>query len=292
MTVKQLGTATSSQLTLQFNFNSTKFEPVRNLRMFPTNYFNFPKGAHIYFQFISTGVIESCLFTPDLPKGLTSNYNEIKGRILPGVPIDQVTTEYSVQCKNSHSISNKLFFYAAVISGIKANGIKASFWVPSVTGELDCNEKYDPFFNKNLIRSTEAYVNTVQHQYSENVKWNGLGSKFTEYWGVEYYGYITVAVSGDYNFKIKSQHGVWIEINGQEVISAPGCRQYNDTFQSKAISLTENEPYPIRILYFHNRGGSGLEIEFKVGDQVSRPLSIEVLGYGKINIYISGIFSV
>lgn len=282
MTVRQEGTGSSLSLTLQFHFSFVgEFEPLKNFRIFPTNRFNFPINAYVHFKFLSTGLIRECIISPKLPEGLDYDYDGFYGKISDINKPDFIGKEYSIECRNEYSIANKLYFYAGIIDGVNNNAIKASFWVPILSSELDCREKYDPFFDSNLKISTQKYVDNIQKPFSESVKWEGLGPKFTEYWGVVYEGYITIPANGKYKFYVKSQHGVWIEINGEETVSAPGCRLYNDEqYDTTEIEL-DNDVYPIRILYFHNGGGSGLEIFYSYNNQANQTLNIGNLGYGK-----------
>lgn len=250
------------------------------LRMKPTNVFSFPKDARVSFKFISIGVIDGCIFDPKLPVGMISRIDSFSGIVNPEVPIDTKEVTYSVECHNDHSRSNKLLFYAAVISSVKMNYIKASFWIPRVQDTLDCAVKHDPFYNSDLIRTLEKFDSRINNPFTENGKWFGLGPKFSDYWGVEYTGFFQINSIEPYTFSVKAQHGVWIEIDDDEVISTTGCTLFeNTTYKSVSIDKSVGL-YPIRILYFHNRGGSGLEISYRVGSSVSQLLDIKTLGYG------------
>lgn len=270
-----------------FNFNYVGiFEPVRDLRIFPTDTFNFPIGAKIHYQYLSSGKIDRCEISPKLPEGLDSSFDRLKGIVL-GVNNISSTQKYTVTCRNDYSISNEMNFYAAVVAAIKEGFIKANFWVPKVMSLLDCNTKYDPFFDTNLVKTIERFEYTIHHPFSETGKWIGLGPKFSDYWGVEYNGFISIKAEGAYEFTVKSQHGVWIEINGEELVSAPGCRSFNDSHVIIKKTLSA-EILPIRILYFHNGGGSGLEIYMSKDNEAKQLIPMSSIGYSRnINLIIS-----
>ena len=89
---------------------------------------------------------------------------------------------------------------------------------------------------------------------------------------IEYTGYMTPAVGGEYQFGTTSVDNclvVEIEIDGTwtRVYEFWGARVWNDvspTFYDKKVTLEENKSYPIRVTYLEIDGGEGLTTKVKI----------------------------
>ena len=92
---------------------------------------------------------------------------------------------------------------------------------------------------------------------------------------IEYTGYMTPSVGGEYQFGTTSVDNclvVEIEIDGTwtRVYEFWGARVWNDvspTFYDKKVTLEENKSYPIRVTYLEIDGGEGLTTKVKINGE-------------------------
>jgi RHS repeat-associated protein len=84
----------------------------------------------------------------------------------------------------------------------------------------------------------------------------GPTTKFLTRWT----GYITVPVSGSYQFGGASDDGLKISINGANVYSNWQDSSYTEGFGT-AVTLSANQSYPVTVDYYQNVGGAALNFE-------------------------------
>lgn len=280
ITVSQTGSLNKRTATIKYKFvaDITQFEPVINLYLYPTDKINFPRNTNIFYRLNFGGVTSGCSVNPIFPLGIEATLDSVSGKTL--FPSTYSLVEYSVQCFNSYSKSNTIKFKAAIVDEPTPNFLMAQYWVSTLSGQLDCDVKYDPPFTPNTKIAMQRLEGTIHHPYTEDGRWAGLGSKFNDYWGVVYSGFIKIPFPGMYTFTAKSEHGIWMEVNGREVIFGPGCRKFNDRVGTIDISL-DAEYYEMRLLYFHNGGPSGLELYYSRQGEPEDKISLGQFSYCK-----------
>jgi len=89
------------------------------------------------------------------------------------------------------------------------------------------------------------------------VPMTGQSNVFRENFSARFTGSLNVLTNGDYLFKVASDDGAMLKVNGQMVLdqNAPGA--YRMT--SGAMSL-QTGSYPIELDYFQQGGSAGLEL--------------------------------
>ena len=132
------------------------------------------------------------------------------------------------------------------------------------------------------LRSTRAET-TINFADSYDTRYGGDGDTFS----LRLTGQIQAYTNGTNSFKIGSDDGVRVWVNGQLVVDK--WRDRGTTFDKFNVSgLTQGEWYDLKIEYYENRGGAALQLRNIDDTFVTALRSIPVDSISGTNINLSG----
>lgn len=215
------------------------------------NYFSI-----FYFSFIH-GEADWCDLSGNntLPDGLEVTNKGIEGIVSS---VDDFN-EYEIECGNSYTITNTLKVSFSVSNSL-FHGVKAHFFKINYFDDT-LMTKYTPS-SDGINIDTIIYLNSIHLDVNEyEVSPGYLSNDFKKNYGCYFEDYIYTHVNGRWYFEISAEGGIWMNIDGNEVISVPGKMNYNN--KTEIYVDLDIGYHLLELFYIHGNGPTGLDIKWK-----------------------------
>lgn len=208
----------------------------------------------VFMPELSSGAPVSWTVTPDLPSGMSIDAGN---GYISGRPSETSAGEYTVKATGVNGVASTVI--RVVVTNAPINGCRAKYYkvtdtslcsYPMLTGNTIQLSQIDKWSSINIEQTSSSYV------------WPGAPSDFSNYFYMEWDGYLRMDEIGTWKLRLTCDDGCkLIAADEQQLINHWGCHYYRPMETAYAVSKVGY--YYFRVEYQQATSSKGIKFEWK-----------------------------